>query len=337
MNDSVEKLLRAFGATVANVSFLKPFPIVICVLLLSSLSAAVQDEAGRHRLYGDLKLEKSRLGGDIPVGTNASFDVILYGLSGSTLGRQSVLNRGRYEFLNVPDGQYDLAIEFQNNEIGRLRVRIFAPFDTDVCQDIELEWDSVVTSRKPDTVSVEDFYERSAVNQREFEKAQHAIDKKKYAEATARLKRILADDPNDFQSWTELGTTYLAQGSWDEAEAAYVRATEVSPRFFQALLNLGRLRIMRKNFVGAIPVLLQALGTRQNSADANYYLGEAYLQLKEVSKAVTYFYEALRLDPIRKAQAHLRLAALYDAAGLKEKGAIEYQEFLKLVPDKKQL
>jgi hypothetical protein len=101
MNDSVEKLLRAFAATVANVSFLKPFSIVICVLLLSSLSPAVQDQMGRHRLYGDLKLEKSRLGGAIPVGTNASFDVILYGLSGSTLGRQSVLNRGRYEFRNV--------------------------------------------------------------------------------------------------------------------------------------------------------------------------------------------------------------------------------------------
>jgi cytochrome c-type biogenesis protein CcmH/NrfG len=98
--------------------------------------------------------------------------------------------------------------------LGAFAFGSLPPLDTDVCQDIELEWDSVVTSRKPDTVSVEDFYERSAVNQREFEKAEHAIDKKKYAEATARLKRILADDPNDFQSWTELGTAYLAQGSW---------------------------------------------------------------------------------------------------------------------------
>jgi tetratricopeptide (TPR) repeat protein len=65
---------------------------------------------------------------------------------------------------------------------------------------------------------------------------------------------------------------------------------------------------------------LQALETRQNSADANYYLGEAYLQLKKVSKAVTYFYEALKLDPIRKAQAHLRLAALYDARGIEREG-----------------
>ena len=33
------------------------------------------------------------------------------------------------------------------------------------------------------------------------------------------------------------------------------------------------------------------------------------------------------------AQAHLRLAALYNAAGLKDKAAIEYEEFLKKKPD----
>ena len=46
-----------------------------------------------------------------------------------------------------------------------------------------------------------------------------------------------------------------------------------------------------------------------------------------------YFYEALKLDPVGKAEAHLRLAALYNGAGLKDKAAIEYVEFLKKKPD----
>jgi hypothetical protein len=33
------------------------------------------------------------------------------------------------------------------------------------------------------------------------------------------------------------------------------------------------------------------------------------------------------------ASAHLRLAALYNAAGIKERAADEYQEFLKKKPD----
>ena len=46
-----------------------------------------------------------------------------------------------------------------------------------------------------------------------------------------------------------------------------------------------------------------------------------------------YFYGALKLDPVGMANAHLRLAALYNAAGIKDKAVVEYQEFLKKKPD----
>jgi len=59
-------------------------------------------------------------------------------------------------------------------------------------------------------------------------------------------------------------------------------------------------------------------------------LGEAYLQMKKGSKAVGYLNEAARRG---RYEAHLRLAALYDAAGLKERAALEYEEFLKKKPD----
>ena len=63
------------------------------------------------------------------------------------------------------------------------------------------------------------------------------------------------------------------------------------------------------------------------------HLGEAYLQMKKGSKAVGYLNEALKLDPIGMAEAHLRLAALYNGAGMKDKAAAEYELFLKKRPD----
>ena len=45
---------------------------------------------------------------------------------------------------------------------------------------------------------------------------------------------------NDFQAWTELGTLNLIQQNLPEAEKAYVRAIEVRPKFFLALMNLGK-------------------------------------------------------------------------------------------------
>ena len=72
---------------------------------------------------------------------------------------------------------------------------------------------------------------------------------------------------------------------------------------------------------------------KPSSADANYSLGEAYLQTKKGSKAVGYLNEAIKLDPIGRADAHLRLATLYNAAGMKDKAALEYEEFLKKKPN----
>jgi tetratricopeptide (TPR) repeat protein len=69
------------------------------------------------------------------------------------------------------------------------------------------------------------------------------------------------------------------------------------------------------------------------SAQANFFLGEAYLQIKKGSLAVGYLNEAIRLDPSGMADAHLRLGALYNAVGLKDKAATEYEEFLKQRPD----
>jgi Tfp pilus assembly protein PilF len=69
------------------------------------------------------------------------------------------------------------------------------------------------------------------------------------------------------------------------------------------------------------------------SSDAQYLLGESYLQIKKGSKAVGYLNEAIRLDPIGKADAHLRLAALYNGAGMKDRAAAEYEQFLAKKPD----
>ena len=59
------------------------------------------------------------------------------------------------------------------------------------------------------------------------------------------------------------------------------------------------------------------------------------MQIKKGSLAVGYLNEALRLDPKGMADVHLRLARLYDAAGMKDKAAAEYEAYLKKRPDYK--
>jgi tetratricopeptide (TPR) repeat protein len=130
------------------------------------------------------------------------------------------------------------------------------------------------------------------------------------------------------------------QKDFGAAESAYLRAREANPTFFLSFFNLGKLRMAQKKFETAVEPLSQAVKIKPESPEANYYLGEAYLQIKKGSKAVGYLHEALKLDPIGMAEAHLRLAALYNGAGMKDKAAAEYEQFLKKkpnYPDRKKL
>lgn len=178
-----------------------------------------------------------------------------------------------------------------------------------------------------------DFYLRTSTNEKRFAKAQKAIDEKNYAQAILFLRQILGEDEKDYQAWSELGTVYLMQRNFDEAEGAYVHATTVNPTFFLSVFNLGKLRMAQKKFELAIEPLSQAVNLKPGSPETNYLLGEAYLQIKKGSKAVVYLHEALKLDPIGMAEAHLRLALLYHGAGVRDKAVAEYEEFLKKKPD----
>ena len=288
-------------------------------------------------LFGDLEVSGEAANNSKPL----TFDLLLYARSGVLLDRQKVGSKGRYRFLNVPAGDYDLVIEFENAEVARAQVRLVG-VPTDFRQDIALEWRETPSPKpaRAAVISADDVYDRKSTNKDRFERSREAFDRKEYEKAASLLREIVADDPQDFQAWAELGTVYLAQKNLAEAEAAYLHATEVRPKFFLALLNLGRVRVTQKLYDSAIAALEQAIAVQPNSADANYFLGEAYLQIKKGSLAVGYLNEAIRLDPQGMAEVHLRLALLYNAAGMKDKAASEYEQFLKKRPnyaDKKKL
>ncbi|MBV9923522.1 MAG: tetratricopeptide repeat protein [Acidobacteria bacterium] len=308
---------------------LAAFAALLALLLLPAPAAA---QAGGHTLFGDLKVDESRAEGVRPI----SFEVVLYAEGGALLSRQAVNNNSRYRFLNLQNGRYDLAVELEGEEIGRIRVWVQSAYKTDHRQDINLEWRERHGGARPQraqTVSAADFYKRTPAGKALFEKAQHALDNRRYEEAVSLLGQLVAADAEDFQAWTELGTARLMQDDAAGAEEAYRRAAAARPGFTLALLNLGRLLSAQRRYAEAVEPLAGAVRSRPDSAEANYLLAEAYLQIRKGSKAVVYFNEALRLDPQGRAEAHLRLATLYNAAGYKGRAAEEYRKFLAKRPD----
>jgi Tfp pilus assembly protein PilF len=307
---------------------------VSCSLLIAAFfSICARDgyaQGGAQVLFGDLKIDEGSISGVKP----QTYYVILYTTIGHAVGRQAVSNNGRYRFLDVPNGEYDLVVEVDNEETARIRFRIQEVGKTDVRRDIALEWKAKRSlPDKTSTVVALDEYQRSSVSQTLFTQALEEIKKNKTDEGIALLQQIVKNDAKDFVAWTELATALYKKGKLEEAEKSYLNALEVKPSYIIALMNLGKLRFGQKSYDGAIEIFTRAVDAQPLSADANLYLGESFLQIKKGSKAVGYLNKAIELDPLGKAEAHLRLAALYNGAGMKDKAAAEYEKFLEKKPD----
>jgi tetratricopeptide (TPR) repeat protein len=317
---------------------------VFAVLIVSGTVAFSQDRrsqlgigGGSYIIFGDVTVNE---GDNKEKSTKPLvYEVLLNNIGGTPAGRQYVNAGGRYQFINLAPGQYELVIMLDHEEVGRARVEILSGGSERVRQDVELAWKGGRAS-KPASISAADFYKRSDANEKLFVTAREATDQKRYDDAITSLRQLVTADPHDFQAWAELGTVYLFKQNLDESENAYLKSVSERPQFFLGQMNLGRVRVARKNFEGAIEPLTKAVEIQPTSADANHYLGESYLQIKKGSKAVGYLNEAIKLDPVGKADLHLRLATLYNAAGAKDRAALEYEEFLKKkpnYPDRKKL
>lgn len=285
-----------------------------------------------HTLTGDFRVDDRRVGGNLP----QNFQVVLYNSIGRTIARQSVTNNGRYSFSGLPNGEYYLAVEIGGGEVLRVPIRMELQTKEDVRQDLELEWRGGTTfsgGSKDRVISAADVYNRKPDSAKLFEKAQEAVSRKDYKQAATLLKQIVKDDASDYQAWTELGTVCFKQEKYSEAEQAFQKAVATKPDYKLALLNLGRLYFSQQKYEQAIEPLTRSVELAPPSAEANLLLGETWLQIKKGSKAVGYLNEAIRLDPNGMAEAHLRLATLYRAAGLKDKAVAEYEQLLAKRPN----
>ena len=264
--------------------------------------------------------------------------LILRRVPDGEVARQWVSSRGRYRFNNLKEGEYEILAESEGKEVGRLtQIRIggMTLSNSPYGYQNDLEFRLRAAAAQPigaGVISAADVYDRPASTRSLFIKAEEAVAKKKLDQATTLLKQVVETDNADFQAWTALGSIYFAQEKFSDAEQAYQHAITIKPDSPRAQFNLGRMLSSQKKCEQAIEPLTKSVELQPTSGDANYLLGECYLQLKKGSKAIPYLNEAANLG---RPDAHLRLGWLYNAAGLKDRAALEYEEYLKKDPNYK--
>ena len=75
------------------------------------------------------------------------------------------------------------------------------------------------------------------------------------SQAISTLRSLVEADAKDYYAWSDLGMVYFIQKDLEAAETSYTSALTAKPDHVAALVNLGRVRIARKNNEGAIEPL----------------------------------------------------------------------------------
>ena len=312
--------------------------VVTSILILISADTFAQSDDLREATGLPISNDRPVIYGQVTFrGLNAnetkpSVQVILL-VGGTQVDRTKVADNGYFYFLQSPRSGSMLV--FEVNEMEVARQMLMAGSGLRLRQDLEVNWIAYQKAKRDrlGSVSAAPQYERNEENEKLFTRASADLKEKKYASAIKALIHVTESDSKDYIAWAELGTAYFNNSQLDEAESAYLKSLTLKPDFVLALVNLGKLQLVQSRFDLAIVTLTNAVKADPQSADAHHYLGEAYLQAKQGSKAVAPLNEAIRLAPSQKADIHLRLAALYNAVGAKALAAAEYKRFLEKIPD----
>lgn len=287
---------------------------------------------GAPVIYGQVLIR------NLPKGERRPIIYVYLRNGGAQIDKFQATEQGYYYFLKRPIDGHTITFEVEGSEIGR--AIIAGGVSNRFRQDVEFDWNSLHgASRNPSqsntVISARDRYDRGADADKIFDKAMSAVKAGKNDEAIKIFDQIVAKDPKDFVAFMMLGTIHGAEKRDNDARKAFQSALDLKPDFLMALLNYGRMELANKSFDHSIELLSKAVEVEPTSVDGNHYLGEAYLQAKKGSKAVVYLNKAIDLAPVEMADLHLRLAALYDAAGYKDRAAAEYKAYIKKVPDYK--
>lgn len=169
----------------------------------------------------------------------------------------------------------------------------------------------------------------------ELVQAESDIEKKDYAGAEPLLKKVVANDPQNFAAWFDLGFIYNALGRTNEAIDAYRKSVAAKPSVFESNLNLG-LTLVKAGQPGA-EQFLRAATTLKPTSHVEEGQARAWLSLGHVLEAnnpdgaIEAFAQAAHLDP-KDPEPHLSAGPLLEAENRYADAEQQYKQALALDP-----
>ena len=168
--------------------------------------------------------------------------------------------------------------------------------------------------------------------QQEFSQAQQSWGKKgDHSAAIAHLQKAMGIYPEYVEAHHLMGTLYMDQGKWPEAEGSLRRALELNQRYAPSYFALGALFNKQRKPKEAVDTLSKGLELQPNFWPGHAEICQAYFVLGDQRHAKEHALRAHELRP-EAAITHLILADTYVAENSYKEAKTEYEHFLERAP-----
>jgi tetratricopeptide (TPR) repeat protein len=161
--------------------------------------------------------------------------------------------------------------------------------------------------------------------------AESLLQKQQYSQAEEKLRALIDTQSENPQAWFDLGFAQSHQGKITEAIAAYKKATQLDPKWFEAQQNLG-LALAKSGDLTAAAAALKTTVTLKPTIGGHQALAAAWLSLAQVTEesqpqeSLVAYQKASELDPTNS-DAQLGTARMAERSG---NTATAEQQYLKL-------
>jgi tetratricopeptide (TPR) repeat protein len=152
------------------------------------------------------------------------------------------------------------------------------------------------------------------------------------AEAVKELRAAVEAYPKYYAARLELGRELRLEKRFQEAEEVLRPLREVEPRRAEPLIEYGIVLLELQRRKEAAGELTAALKLEEANWATHLYLGWALLEVQP-DNAEPHFKRAIELDEPRAARAHIALARIADAKGMRRLAVEHLEAYLALAPN----
>ncbi|HKQ07679.1 MAG TPA: tetratricopeptide repeat protein [Blastocatellia bacterium] len=172
-----------------------------------------------------------------------------------------------------------------------------------------------------------------AAAKKEYEAGLKLVSKGDIQQAAAHFQEAVKLYPDYLAARNDLGAQYLKLKRVDEAEQLFLMVFEHDPKNFNAKFNLGLVRVERRDYLGAIAQLNQAIAIDSGRPVARLWLGIAMLERGDPASAERELVKALVMGGAECVAAHYHLARIYSDRGDGAEATRAVRIYLKEAPN----